>query len=144
MSARSVAASYKPPMLVTRARLPACALACASRQQLVLSYYFALTHIAGCVNKKTPSQLQTCTMARPNIVENTMCFYMFGGPPRAHGPFGLLVPTRRGRRPPHAIRTIYNIWMHAWVICAKLKRLYDTCGIRAHAGKPHRLSRPTP
>ena len=25
MSARSVAASYKPPMLVTRARLPACA-----------------------------------------------------------------------------------------------------------------------
>ena len=43
VSARSVAVSYKPPMLVTRVRLPACALVCASG--ILLQTALANSHI---------------------------------------------------------------------------------------------------
>ena len=50
-SARSVAASYKPPMLVTRVRLPACA------KQASLRVSLATTHLRA----RTPDHLPKLT-----------------------------------------------------------------------------------
>ena len=58
MSARSVAASCKPPMLVTRAQLPARASAYASRQLPVLSFYFAVTYILPTKRKRKVSVIR--------------------------------------------------------------------------------------
>ena len=129
MSARSVAASYKPPMRVTRARLPACALACASRQQPVLSLYFALTYIAGCVNKKTPRQELAKLPAKERADKEPRQDSLAEGSKelaQGAGPQGRGLERAYTTRPSatHAIKTIYNIWMRARIICAKFKRLY--------------------
>ena len=171
-SACSVAASYKPPMLVTRVRLPACAssshipLPDAKLRQAFACFRFRHAHLGKRRRRallfsrrsvRSQDLFQSWTSAHFHSclgVQNTR-----GGTRtrnlllRREAPYPL--GHTSGCEPSWCVGLTARVPAPvdmAWIsiasgnanIASCLQVSNDTCGIRTHAGRPHRLSRPTP